>query len=282
MRGISVRLDWLDDHDDGGQVAAGAAGRWLRWPIVPLTQSRPRRPHWYLEFPLLVGGYLLFGLARAGVDRGDPAATSNARVLQRAEQTLHLAVENAFNEAALQQPLLVYASGYFYRLCLLGVPLTLVWLYVASPADYRRWRTVLVVVTLLDLPLVWLPPVSPPRFALPGIVDYIAGADILGGAAAAVPRSGVNLLAAMPSMHIAWTTWCALAQWSTLRGRHPRVAWLVWLFPTATAVVVLATGSHYVLDVVAGAALSGVVAAVLPRVVRPHTGSASLTAGSVR
>jgi membrane-associated phospholipid phosphatase len=224
--------------------------------------GRRRRPRSYVELVLLAGGYLLFGLARAAVDRGDPAATDNALRVQRTEQVLHLAVESSLNGAMLTQPFLMSATGYFYRLCLLAVPATLAWLYLSSPVAYRRWRTVLVAVTLLDLPLVWLFPLSPPRFALPGIVDYIAGRDILGGAASAVPRSGVNLLAAMPSMHVAWTTWCALALWSTLRQRHPRAAWMVWLLPAATALVVLVTGNHYLLDVIAGVALVGVTAAL--------------------
>lgn len=219
-----------------------------------------RRPRWYLELPLLVGGYLLFGLARAGVDRGNPAATDNAHLLQRLEQTLHLDTELALNGAVQGHATAMYATGYVYRLVLIAVPLTLVWLYVASPVHYRRWRVVLVAFTLVDLLLVWLFPVSPPRFALPGTVDYIARLDIVGGAAAAVPHSGVNLLAAMPSMHVAWTTWCAVALWSMLRGAHPRTAWLVWLLPIGTAYIVLATGSHYLLDVFAGVALVAVTA----------------------
>lgn len=235
-------------------------------PDMAETAVPAKRPRWYLELPLLVGGYLVFGLARAAVDRGEPAATDNALGMQHLERVLHLAVEASVNAAAFDSSVAVDASGYFYRLCLLAVPAVLVWLYVTTPDGYRRWRTVLVVVTLLDLPLVWLFPVSPPRFAQPGIVDYIARADILGGAAAAVPRSGANLLAAMPSMHIAWTTWCAAAVWSVAHAHGHRGAWLTWLFPAVTAVVVVATGNHYVLDVVGGVALVAVSTAVASRI----------------
>ena len=245
--------------------------------------AHPRRPRWYVELVLLVGGYLLFGLARAAVDRGNPAATDNALLVQRLEQVLHVAVEKSLNGAISTEASLMLATGYFYRLCLLAVPATLAWLYRSSPVAYRRWRSVLVVVTLLDLPLVWLFPLSPPRFAMPGITDYIAGLDILGGAASVVPRPGVNLLAAMPSMHVAWTTWCALALWSTLRHRHRRAAWLVWLFPAATALVVLVTGNHYLLDVMAGVALVGVTAALLPpRASRSRDGDASTSRDTPR
>jgi membrane-associated phospholipid phosphatase len=213
------------------------------------------RPRWYIELPVLVAGYLAFGLIRAGIDRGDPAATNNSVLVQRLEQTLHLDVEFPLNNAIFAHPTAMYATGYFYRFCVLAVPVVLVWLYIRWPARYRYLRTVLVVATLLDLPLVWLFPESPPRFALSGVVDYIATLDIPGGAASRIPRPGVNLLAAMPSMHIAWTTWCAYAVWLVQRQHRPRAAWLAWLFPLITAYVVLATGQHYVLDVLAGIAL---------------------------
>ena len=213
------------------------------------------RPCWFLEVPMLVAGYLAFGLIRAGIGRGDPTATNNAGLVQRLEQTLRLAVEYRLNNAILAHPTAMYATGYFYRLCVIAVPAVLVWLYIRWPARYRYLRTVLVVATLLDLPLVWLFPESPPRFALSGVVDYIATLDIPGGAASRIPRPAVNLLAAMPSMHIAWTTWCAYAVWLVQRQQRPRAARLAWLFPLVTAFVVLATGHHYVLDILAGVAL---------------------------
>jgi len=79
----------------------------------------------------------------------------------------------------------------------------------------------------------------------------------------------VNLLAAMPSMHIAWTTWCAYALWSVLRPNGPRTAWLAWLCPAVTAFVVLATGHHYVLDILGGLA----VVAIAVRLTRWLAGS---------
>jgi membrane-associated phospholipid phosphatase len=59
----------------------------------------------------------------------------------------------------------------------------------------------------------------------------------------------------MPSMHIAWTSWCAYAVWSVLRQRRPRSAWLAWLYPVLAAFDVMATGHHYVLDILGGVAV---------------------------
>ncbi|WP_232667758.1 phosphatase PAP2 family protein [Pseudonocardia sp. TRM90224] len=214
-----------------------------------------RRPTWYLELPLLLLAYAAFVLTRAAVDRGEPAATANALLVQDLERALHIAIELPLNHTMLDQPVAVFLTGYFYRLCVLAVPAVLIWLYVSQPTHYCRLRTVLAVAMLLDVLVVWLFPEAPPRFAQAGIVDHMAAHDILGGAEARVPRPGVNLLAAMPSMHVAWTTWCAYAVWTALRQQAPRTAWAAWLFPLLTAFVVLVTGHHYVLDILAGFAL---------------------------
>lgn len=237
---------------------------------MALSRVQRTRPTWYLEVALLVGGYVGFGLVRAAIDRGEPAATSNARLVQDLERAVHIAVEYPLNHALLAHPVPLYLTGYFYRLCLIAVPVTLLWLYVRRPARYRDLRTVLVVMTLLDLPLVWLFSEAPPRFAQNGIVDYVATYDILFGATLRDPRAGLNLLAAMPSMHVAWTTWCAWAAWSVLRQRRPRAAWFAWLYPLLTAFVVLATGHHYVLDVLAGLALVAITIPLSTRIARPR------------
>jgi membrane-associated phospholipid phosphatase len=64
----------------------------------------------------------------------------------------------------------------------------------------------------------------------------------------------------MPSLHIAWAAWSALAVWRIFA--HRRWAALVWAYPVVTAVAVMATGNHYLLDVLAGAATM-IVATVL-------------------
>ncbi|MBB5954182.1 hypothetical protein FHS29_000752 [Saccharothrix tamanrassetensis] len=222
---------------------------------MPPLPRQHKRSTWYFEVPLLVAGYFAFGLIRAAVDRGEPAATSNALHVQRLEQILHIAIEQPLNHAMLAHPVAIHLTGYFYRLSVLAVPAVLIWLYIARRTHYNHLRTVLVVTMVLDLPLVWLYPEAPPRFAQPGIVDYMATYDILFGAQSRIPRPGVNLLAAMPSMHVAWTTWCGYAVWSTLRDRAPRAARSAWLYPLLTAFVVLVTGHHYVLDILAGMAL---------------------------
>jgi membrane-associated phospholipid phosphatase len=107
----------------------------------------------------------------------------------------------------------------------------------------------------LVLPVFWALPMSPPRFALPGVVDIVAEYDILGSHASRGIGNGQNLYSAMPSLHVGWSAWCAYAVWSALRASHPRLALLSWVFPLVMAADVLVTGNHYVLDIVGSGVL---------------------------
>ena len=64
--------------------------------------------------------------------------------------------------------------------------------------------------------------------------------------------------AAMPSLHVAWATWSAYAVWSSTRS----VLWrtLLALNVCTMALLVVATGNHWVSDVIAG--FSGLFASV--------------------
>ena len=59
----------------------------------------------------------------------------------------------------------------------------------------------------------------------------------------------------MPSLHVAWAVWCVVALYPVARHRVLRI--LAVAYPVMTALVVVATGNHYFLDVAAGALLTG-------------------------
>jgi PAP2 superfamily len=99
-------------------------------------------------------------------------------------------------------------------------------------------------------------PAAPPRLAsATGITDIMAHFSQYGwwGGAASAPRGigdATNQYAAMPSMHFGWSLWCAIQLW----GFNNRIARTVAVaYPTILGLVVLGTGNHFLLDVVAGA-----------------------------
>jgi hypothetical protein len=59
-----------------------------------------------------------------------------------------------------------------------------------------------------------------------------------------------NQYAAMPSLHIGWSTWCAIAVWPLLSRRWTKAA--VLLYPLATLFCIVVTGNHYWLDGIGG------------------------------
>lgn len=69
--------------------------------------------------------------------------------------------------------------------------------------------------------------------------------DVLLGAA--------RFCSAMPSLHVAWAVWVALAV--VVAFPSSRVRHLAWTYPVMTTLVVMATGHHFLTDAVAAAPL---------------------------
>jgi membrane-associated phospholipid phosphatase len=81
-------------------------------------------------------------------------------------------------------------------------------------------------------------------------------------------QSVSNQYAAMPSLHVGWALWCALALVPNVRRRSVKV--LAALYPVVTVFTVVVTGNHFWLDAVggivvvaAGFALAWVIRAVM-------------------
>jgi membrane-associated phospholipid phosphatase len=65
-----------------------------------------------------------------------------------------------------------------------------------------------------------------------------------------------NQYAAMPSLHIGWSTWCAIAVWPLLSRRRTKAVLL--LYPAATLFCIVVTANHYWLDGVGGLLAFGI------------------------
>src|SRR5207253_3358154 len=95
-------------------------------------------------------------------------------------------------------------------------------------------------------------PMAPPRLIPDAhFVDVVVTSHALLSYHTGTLASAANELAAMPSLHMSWALWAALAFRAGFRDRW----WshLGWLHPAATVVAVLGTGNHFLADVVAGA-----------------------------
>ena len=59
----------------------------------------------------------------------------------------------------------------------------------------------------------------------------------------------------MPSLHFAWSLWCALALYPVLKSRTTKL--LICLYPAATTFSVIVTANHYWIDILGGVVCLG-------------------------
>ena len=191
-------------------------------------------------------------------------ALHNGEAVLSFEKRLHIAPEMYLDRWLNHHYLLAYVSSDFYDNAIFAVTLALAaWIWWRRPDIYRPLRNDLVLANLIGFAVFWLYPVAPPRM-LPGFTDIVAKVGGLGSWHSAL-ISHADQLAAMPSMHLAWAVWCSLVVWRLAGKQGWRGAALAFgiAYPLLTAWVVIATGNHYLMDVLAGTAVTAVsVAAV--------------------
>ncbi len=232
----------------GARTAADRTGRWnrrrLTWRRLPLL----------LELVTLAAAYGAPSLVRVVLTTAKSTAFSHALELYRVEANLGLNVEPWLNHLVAPHDLAAVAVGYYYGLLhFILTPLTLAWLCWCRPRAFARLRSALVLSTIGANVVFWTWPVAPPRFAIAGLTDVLTTHNILDSADPHGVTGAANLYAALPSLHVCWATWCAVAVVTATRSRW---RYLAWLYPAATTFVVLASANHFVLDVAGGVAVT--------------------------
>jgi membrane-associated phospholipid phosphatase len=182
------------------------------------------------------------------------AALSRALSILAFERSLHINIELTLNRWLADHSILGYIDSTYYDLghflITFGVFGVLLW----KRRDlYPRLRTQLVLMNMIAFVVFWRYPVAPPRMLVgAGFRDIVARTDALVSFHTGRLAHDANQYAAFPSLHVAWAMWSARA---ILRITHrPLIRVLAVLMPLLTAFTVLATGNHFVLDVLAGAA----------------------------
>jgi hypothetical protein len=177
-------------------------------------------------------------------------ALANARGVLSLERSLHLNPEHALDHWLASHHTLAVVLSNYYDNAHFAVTLGLLgWLWWRRADIYRPLRNALVLTNVLGFVVFWLYPVAPPRM-LGGYADVVSASHAFGDWHAGSLASHANQLAAMPSLHMAWAAWCALVLWRSSRRRSLRA--LALAYPCLTAITVLATGNHFVLDLLAG------------------------------
>jgi membrane-associated phospholipid phosphatase len=222
---------------------------------------RREHPGWF-ELGVFALAYLTYFGVRALTEGNVPTAVANALELVHVERRFDLDWEDAIQGLVVGQQTLLSAVNAMYiwghwPLLIIGGFL----LFRLGPAEYRRLRTVILISGGLGLVVFALFPVAPPRLAPVGLLDTVT----LHSEAyrRVLPPSYINEYAAMPSFHAGWNLLLGIELFRVSRHLLLRAFGIV--MPGAMAFSVIATANHYVLDVVAGAAVVIVALLVVAR-----------------
>jgi hypothetical protein len=245
-----------------------------------LGPERTHRVYWWKEAAIVAVFYLvysftrnLFGSNKIAADGVPEQAFNNAEKVIRVERAIGLYHEESIQELFLAQRWFIqfwntwYGTAHFFVTILVFALL-----FWKRPAVFPQWRNSLAFMTALAIVGFALFPLMPPRlldtpcqdFGGACIVSSLRGEE--GGTFGFVdtlrdyggPWSFdneamtelSNQYAAMPSMHIGWSTWVAVAMWPLLRRRWHRA--LMFLYPLVTLFCIIVTGNHYWIDGVGG------------------------------
>jgi hypothetical protein len=227
-----------------------------------------------------------FGSNRIAADGVPEQAFNNAERVIRFQRFIGLYHEETVQEIFLPYEWFIQFWNVYYGTAHFFVTLgVFILLYVKRADVFPQWRNTLAAMTALAIIGFAFFPLMPPRLLdapcpqpdttfyggacvdselRPGPFDGTNGfgfVDTLsefGGPwkfDSETVASVSNQYAAMPSMHIGWATWCAIAVWPLLRRRWVKIG--VLLYPAATLFCIVVTGNHFWIDGVGGLAAFG-------------------------
>ena len=239
-------------------------------PAARLLTLLPQGPFDVLrQFALFFAAYYGYSLVRGFADEPGVAAAAfdNARGIISLEQTLGFFVEPTIQAWSSGSGLLIDGASWVYLNAQTTVTVgALVWIYLMRNQSFYFVRNMMLTAMVVALVGYILYPTAPPRFFPEwGFLDSVS--EFTG----VEPSSdGVNAMfnpyAAVPSMHVAFALMIGWSLSRLVRGRVARWCW--WAYPVVVTYVIVATGNHFLMDAVLGAATAGMSALVARELAR--------------
>jgi membrane-associated phospholipid phosphatase len=226
-----------------------------------IAAGRRVLPRGYADFArqLLIwfGFIFAYQIARGLADRNPAKAFVDGwRILDFEQRVTNHVFELTLQQFAVSSSVLSKLVAWTYwnsEFTVVG--LALLWVYLRRHDAFARFRNAIIGANLVGLIGYIVLPTAPPRmFPSIGFIDHHTSG---------VVELAANPYAAMPSLHAADALIVGLVLSSLVRRRVWKVVWLVW--PLWVWFVVMATGNHFWLDVLAGIALGSVAMLVVYR-----------------
>lgn len=171
-------------------------------------------------------------------------------------------VEIPLQQRVIEHAWLIDFFNTYYRQFKPALYICAVLCVLLAPVAFRRIWRIFLIATLIALPMYAIYPLAPPRLMLPYGFPFVDTLAVFGGVEqSAAGAGGANQFAAMPSMHIAWTTIAAFWLAAALPWR--RVGLVIGVIHLALmCLTVVVTANHYVLDIIAGFAVVAIAATI--------------------
>jgi membrane-associated phospholipid phosphatase len=220
--------------------------------IAPEPRSKRMRGGFLLDATAVWGLYQVYRWARNAVAGSPDDAFRNANQIIEWQERLGIYRERTIQEWFLPYRWFIGFWNIWYgTVHFIGPVVTLVALYQFDPTRYVRWRNTFLWMLALAVIGFWLYPLMPPRLhgSSFGFVDTRLTYFTIGKSVQHSQEVG-NLFAAMPSLHIAWSTWTVFALWPLVRPVWGRV--LLASYPILMIFSTVVTANHYFLDAVGG------------------------------
>jgi hypothetical protein len=201
------------------------------------------------ELVLVVALLLVYKYGRF-LARGHLAtADANAHHVINFERSLGVFTEARLQDLVVTSATVVRFLNVYYLVAHVAVTAAVfVWLYVRHPEGYRRFRDVMVAITLAGMVVHLVFPLAPPRmFPHLGFVDTARAFGPASYGAGSPYKGFANQLAAMPSLHFGWALVIA---WATILASPSRWRFAILAHPILTLAAIVLTANHYWLDAV--------------------------------
>ena len=214
-----------------------------------------------MQLSLFVMADILYETVRGISESNAAVAFNNARSIVELEQSTGLFFEQGLQAWAMgQRALIDFANFMYVNSHFVMTTSVLVWLYLRHNDRFYFVRNMFMTAMGLALVGYMLLPTAPPRFFPElGFVDSIAYYVNVKHDSGLVALF-FNPYAAVPSMHVAFSLLIAIPTLLIVRRPLFKVLWA--LYPLVIAFVVMVTGNHWFMDVVAGALVAGTSALV--------------------
>jgi hypothetical protein len=245
--------------------------------LAPPSPAKPDNAgiRWWVEGLITLIFYVVYSAIRnrfGSAIGGDilDRAFDNALIVIDIEEALGLYHEEWIQARFLDVDAFIVFWNVFYGTFHFGVTIfAMVFLFRRFPQRYIFMRSTLAATTATALIGFAYFPLMPPRLlsacvpqssygACRGEHEYIDTLIDPGGLwsfETDTMESISNQYAAMPSLHIAWATWCAIGLYPVLKRRWARVA--IVLYPFVTLFAIIVTANHYWFDAIGGLAALG-------------------------